>query len=116
MQNDVLKNEIAPCQEKGRWYHITAVSDGTTWSIDNDRTDPEYQNATITNGYYVVVSDGSKPQPVDCKFILHSRPTSAVMYRTNNFTLYFSTARTTAVLTAVANYTGDVEIWVFLPE
>ena len=37
MQNDVLKNEIAPWQEKGRWYH--GVWDIATAAFETDKTD-----------------------------------------------------------------------------
>ena len=41
MQNDVLKNTIAPWQEKGRWYHAYINNSGIVanksdqWIIDN---------------------------------------------------------------------------------
>ena len=31
MENDVLKNKIAPYLDKGRWYKFTFISDGTNW-------------------------------------------------------------------------------------
>lgn len=33
MQNDVLKNKIAPWQEKGRWYHAFIESTGTALKL-----------------------------------------------------------------------------------
>lgn len=39
MENDVLKNKIAPWQEKGRWYKFTIVSDGSVFSVDQSKSD-----------------------------------------------------------------------------
>ena len=56
MQNDMLKNNIAPWQEKGRWYH-------GVWDIENavfltNETDPEllsndYAFSMITNTEFI---------------------------------------------------------------
>ena len=39
MQNDVLKNNIAPWQEKGRWYHANIYSSSSVSGINTNRTD-----------------------------------------------------------------------------
>lgn len=39
MQNDVLKNEIAPWQEKGRWYKITLDNISGTLTYNSDESD-----------------------------------------------------------------------------
>ena len=56
MQNDVLKNEIAPWQEKGRWYH--GVYDYATSSFIADQTDDLInQNGSVSNvGTAIVLS------------------------------------------------------------
>lgn len=113
MQNDVLKNEIAPWQEKGRWFHITAVSDGSTWTIDADRTDEEFKNASIVSSNQILITTEDDSQPIDAKFIIHKKPTGGITYGTNNFTIATGPTRTALVLTLASNYTGDVDVWFY---
>ena len=47
MENDVLKNKIAPWQEKGRWYH--GLWSYTTNAIVSDKTD-KYIIDNFTSG------------------------------------------------------------------
>ena len=50
MQNDVLKNNIAPWQEKGRWYKFKILSDGTNYSVDTDNSDVHTATISTTTG------------------------------------------------------------------
>ena len=50
MQNDVLKNEIAPWQEKGRWYKARVTEAG----IDTDHSDQfmiDYFQISLNSNY-----------------------------------------------------------------
>ena len=50
MQNDVLKNEIAPWQEKGRWYH-------GVWDIVNKAWIPDKTDAFLLDNNNVAYSE-----------------------------------------------------------
>lgn len=69
MQNDVLKNEIAPWQEKGRWYH--GIFDCATGVFIADKTDDVLNNMTITTSgslYYLEPQHGNH-DIIDIKII-----------------------------------------------
>lgn len=50
MQNDVLKNQIAPWQEKGRWYKGTYKRDANGISIDTDKSDKFLIDVFLVSG------------------------------------------------------------------
>ena len=57
MENDVLKNKIAPWQEKGRWYKGVYEFDGTNYKIHSDESDQFLVDSFIgSSGAYVRVS------------------------------------------------------------
>lgn len=73
MQNDVLKNKIAPWQEKGRWHHIRLNVWDETITMDYDNSDPVFMNSEL------IRSDIDKAitnidQVIDMKYVV--TPTS----------------------------------------
>lgn len=52
MENDVLRNKIAPYEEKGRWYKFRIINDNGSWTADNANCDVPISN--VTSGGNVV--------------------------------------------------------------
>ena len=53
MENDVLKNKIAPWQEKGRWYHIRLNVGGEAGiNIDYSNSDPVFSDSELIDTEY----------------------------------------------------------------
>ena len=53
MENSILKNKIAPWQEKGRWFKFFVESDGTDYTL----TSSEITGATIDGSYLKLPAD-----------------------------------------------------------
>lgn len=115
MENDILKNKIAPWQEKGRWYH--GVFDFSTGDFIKDKTDPEwYANKSVLNngGYYYIGFDPSKPEYkiIDCHFyydgvtIGTANPLSGGIHIATNGAVRHRIGFTTFL-------GGKAEVWVF---
>ena len=66
MQNDVLKNNIVPWQEKGRWYH--GLWDTSTDSFITEKTDSFINDhCTVSNisGVYYLFVDNPNKRPIE---------------------------------------------------
>lgn len=114
MQNDMLKNNIAPWQEKGRWYHIEVESDGTQWTINHDNSDPLDAGAYASNqGYLVPWTDHPNTNIIDTKFIMHSHPSYAFGAGGVTFCPWYGVARDSVRLDVPGHYTGVVDCYVF---
>ena len=120
MENDVLKNKIAPWQEKGRWVKLTCVSDGSVWKIDPDKSDPIFPNSYVASGYYVNLAsteiEAFKYKLTDIKVKLFSPLTSGSGFElySKYFIIYITQLRQNIVLCPVNIYTGIVEVYVFV--
>ena len=60
MQNDMLKNNIAPWQEKGRWYH--GVADAVNHTFIADKTDDFILNnftLVLLSSCYCLTANGN---------------------------------------------------------
>ena len=121
MENDVLKNKIAPWQEKGRWYHgvvntasNTLVSDETDKFI-NDNCSLLANAGTMFIGFSGNFGDDSTYYNIlDLKSLnsgltnsMGSGATIPYMYYRNNGNAYFPLY--TGYATA-----GIVEFWIFV--
>lgn len=117
MQNDVLKNEIAPWQEKGQWYKIELNSDGAAWTIDVKNTDERLKNAVISSGYYVQLNDANldamKECILDAVFKLYAFPTAATI-KEGVFRIYWNTSHQFITLQNPTIYTGKLTVWIFI--
>ena len=69
MQNDVLKNKIAPWQEKGRWYHAHITEAG----LDTDNTDKFFiDNFSVTTASKQVTCSDPSISIVDYFIVINS--------------------------------------------
>lgn len=122
MQNDMLKNNIAPWQEKGRWYH--GVWDYSTDSFDPDETDSilldtnlfEYTQDGGTKVIYPLLVNNKRYAIIDIKY--KARGSITV---TGNNTSQVGAIRTTttgATGRGFARYgtatDGKADIWFFM--
>ena len=60
MENDVLKNKIAPWQEKGRWYHAVVEVENSEWILLKDESDAFFSTSELSgaeNGTFTVSTD-----------------------------------------------------------
>lgn len=53
MQNDVLKNDIAPWQEKGQWYHAKIDANGIINDSSDDLIKTEFQILVLASYYRI---------------------------------------------------------------
>lgn len=117
MQNDMLKNNIAPWQDKGQWYHLKVESDGSAWSILYDESDERFQNSVVASGYYIRIIDDKlknyEESIIDIKVKINAPMTAATLYSTN-YNIYLTTTIQHVVLNAANNITGTVDIWLFI--
>ena len=120
MQNDVLKNTIAPWQEKGRWYH--GVYDVVTNSLISGKTDEFLlTNFIISNAGGSKIlnvlnanTEDLKLQIIDCKYILRDMTNS---YGTGDAThegYYFVTNKRGVAIAPSGLTAGTSEFWVFI--
>ena len=114
MENDVLKNKIAPWQETGRWYHIACDSNGTTWTLDQIHCDP-LPNLIITGSQYIIPFDDVDHVIIDIKVKVVGTPLSTI-----DFTTYYgvrlaaSPNRYAIRLPDPTSLNGHVDIWIFV--
>lgn len=116
MQNDVLKNKIAPWQEKGRWYHLRFNIDGEDGIyIDHDNSDPIFHDSEmIYTGIEIVISNID--QVVDMRYIVTS--TSTPVYD-ESFLIYsngynFQNKRFNLVIHSDGVSTGYVDLYLYI--
>ena len=114
MQNDVLKNEIAPWQEEGRWYH--GVFDYATSALIAEKTDDYIINhitfRAISVGWFAKTDDSEH-------FIIDSKMIADSDFRaTSNTSIYFGyymlTIGTMEKLVFPTGTAGTVEFWLFI--
>ena len=114
MQNDVLKNEIAPWQEKGRWYHVHQTESG----FDSANTDQFILDhcTTSASGTYWIFND-PKIKIVDFHFVIHDFEIST----NSSYNPYNSRIRSTPqydynfCILKASDYTKlDAEYWLFI--
>ena len=116
MENDVLKNKIAPWQEKGRWYH--GVVDPVTSSFVNEKTDKFIlDNFTL----YSSSSSSIYLNPSDIKY----KGLLSVVLISDNFTragsttvanYYMTGTGKQMVLASPSGTAGTCEFWAFIVE
>lgn len=111
MQNDVLKNNIAPWQEQGRWYHATVSCNGTTWKIETAKSDEHFKNLSIVSTNYLVVSNNVKEIPLTFEVIFDANFPGSITY---SKTLYYGNIRHDIILPSAASYVGEADVWVFI--
>jgi len=113
MQNDMLKNNIAPWQEKGRWYH--GVFDCTSHTLDTNKTDIEIINnftfTTISN-WYCLYQASNKYDILD----IHRKFKNYTSGSTSGISEFYITS-SGVICPAIAQSSstaGTVEFWIFL--
>lgn len=87
MQNDRLKNKIAPWQEKGRWYHATIQKSGATFVLVNQTSD-----VFIINNYRIT---GNQIVLCNSPYVILS---AIIKYPSNNIGSSSTTITATPVL------------------
>ena len=120
MENDVLRNKIAPWQEKGRWYKITAESNGSVWTVVKNETDERLRESTIGSGYYIVLADNNlsayNHYVVDAKFIPDSAFSSNYNVGSSGLNIYYTATNQDIRLVPATGYTGKIIIFIFIFE
>ena len=123
MQNDMLKNNIAPWQEKGRWYHLEFESTGTAWKLNKNHTDEIFHNSYFNPGYplYFIIDHPSINDfdwvIMDIKFKFRKGFTGAIAPYSTSYNIYFGSANTQDIVLGPTNgYTGIVDCWVFIAQ
>lgn len=118
MENDVLKNKIAPWQEKGRWYHGLWDSDNSNW-IATDTDDYLLNSVDVSSfgsNYAIIPKNYTKEQILDVKVYFrnpYSVTTSlnatigSKRIQTNGKTL-------TVFAPAATGLTGLCDVWLFI--
>lgn len=81
MENDVLKNKIAPWQEKGRWYHAHITESGID-SLNTDKFLLDNMKIEAGSGFF---SFPSTCVVVDYNFIVKSCTTNGTRYFQKQF-------------------------------
>ena len=111
MQNDVLKNEIAPWQEKGRWYHAHLTETGFDSSytdkfiLDNMLISSNSGNAELNTNAHALI---------DCKYIINDAATAATR-AVNVSILIFANGHTGCYIPRTDQYTKlDCDAYFFI--
>lgn len=120
MQNDMLKNTIAPWQEKGRWYH--GVFDTATFSFVTEKTDKFILDNLTTiyaapNRYLLPGTDKEKYVILDLK-IISPKLTNSLGSGTISTYYYYTSSGKLGYVLYPSNYVtaGLIEFWVFVTE
>ena len=111
MQNDMLKNNIAPWQERGRWYHAHLSSNGTAYTLDKAKSDTFFSNSYISGQLLVIPTD--EYTPVDLKVIFKNTPISIVALYDGTFYPRFNDTTIQVVMSAATTYNGEFELWIY---
>ena len=110
MQNDVLKNEIAPWQEKGRWYHAHITESG----VDSVNTD-QYLLDNVTFANDLIHLESSTACLVDYKIITRGVDTNN---NTRTFYIQFGyrgNNKMRGLMPNLSQFTAiDFDIWLFI--
>lgn len=117
MQNDVLKNEIAPWQEKGRWYH--GLWDGTLQAFDPNESDDYLLNGgfsitTISNVMYIFPPNSYLHPIIDVKLFPHEM---VAIPSTANFTVGSRRASSSGgfgIAFMQNTITSKIDVWFFV--
>ena len=112
MQNDVLKNNIAPWQEKGRWYH--GVWDMSVPGWITEETDDIFLLYTVSVSSYMqyIYPDTAKLIVIDSKII--PRGKLVIPNAVGTFVYRFATTGNNAVPIAPVGTSGIVDVYVFI--
>ena len=114
MQNDVLKNEIAPWQEKGRWYHEVVESDGSTWSIITNESD-NTSDLTIAGARFLVLFNDIDHKFIDLKILLRNKPNATIDVPASAiFQIRWATDRCAVYLPPPANCVNTIDLWIYV--
>lgn len=124
MQNDMLKNTVAPWQEKGRWYH--GVWDYSTRKFDPDKSDPVLLDTSLFEitgdgganvTIYPLKVNGKRYSIIDVKY----KALNAVTVSSNNNTSIGAIRTTTLGSTgrifarsSAGISGGRADIWLFM--
>lgn len=117
MENDVLRNKIAPWQEKGRWYH--GLVDIATHSFDASFTDEllmnEFTILSVGSTWHLAPKTNVTKQILDVKIRCHE-VTSSSTASININTYYYADARRTYFIYPNVFTAGEIDIWAFLSD
>ena len=111
----MLKNNIAPWQEKGRWYHCVVESDGTSWTLNSNESDPIFE--PVSGGRYLPLKNGLESRLIDVKPIMRTPYTvgsSIQLYTSGVFSIQYTSSTVYIVLTASNTITGTVDIYCYI--
>lgn len=118
MENDVLKNKIAPWQEKGRWYHgvLNKYYNGFE-TAETDQFLIDNFGIGVNGGYSYLreTSADHKYNILDMKFrYVTFKPASALLF-TSMLYLY-SDGRVGYFTGGINTGSGKVEFWAFIAD
>lgn len=110
MENDVLKNKIAPWQEKGRWYHMHVnengmdINNSDEYIINNVSIEPTSGNVTLNDTTHVITDYVAKTKGA----------TSS--NRIYNKTFYYTKDKKTIISIPAYKFfaTADIDVWLFI--
>ena len=117
MQNDMLKNNIAPWQEKGRWYH--GKIDLATKTFMQDECDSyiidNFILQSASQNYYIGADVGKGYiMPISLQCVYHN-VNSAATYFANN--MYMTAGGIVRLgIFPVGINSGTLEFWIFIVE
>ena len=117
MQNDVLKNNIAPWQEKGRWYHGKVDLTNIYSFIINETDEYLIQKTSIgaATGCLLLVGSTNKIHILDSHFRL-SNYTRTADSGVTVIRYFYSNGREGIFIAPSGATTGTVDFWVFIVE
>lgn len=112
MENDVLRNKIAPWQEKGRWYHARFVYNNG-WDYDYDNSDPYFANKTVSSNY-ATLTDDHDYVPLTAHQILYNDGATGAAFNYSTGQFRRTAQRTVLVLQTSSTFYGTIDLYVFI--
>lgn len=113
MQNDMLKNNVAPWQENGRWYHATVKFDANAgaWKVIQNESD-DTGSMIIAANFYLIFFNDKNHVILDYKIVADTSPVQTF----TQFGILHADIRD-AIQLPGASLTTDgtiIEVWAFI--
>ena len=110
MQNDVLKNNIAPWQEKGRWYHAHITESG----IDSLNTDQFLLDNMTNPAGSGTFTFNAKCRVIDYIFHVKNHATASTRYYQKQFNFTGSGTMQISGINPSQYSTLDCDLYVYI--